>query len=146
MGPISCACNCFPIWSNSLYVPRVALIDDVWFQILIALPGTIASIGILISSNNQPVREWGNNIAVSVYLSILSVIANTLLTVALAEGLVIRFWLTALRGATVRSYIFSRLLSKSLTSYYSFLNCLSAGLPVLLSSKLWQMCSRKAEG
>lgn len=63
--------------------------------------GTVAAIAILEMSDGQPVDDWGNSLAPSVYLAVIAIIANTLLAVAFAEGLVISFWRTALNGCTV---------------------------------------------
>ncbi|KAL9626004.1 MAG: hypothetical protein Q9204_007661 [Flavoplaca sp. TL-2023a] len=38
-------------------------------------------------SNGQPVDDWGSSLGPSVYLAVIAIIANTLLAVALAEGL-----------------------------------------------------------
>jgi hypothetical protein len=57
---------------------------------------------ILEHSDGKRLEEWPyNTLKPSVYLSILSAMANTLLAYALTEGLVISFWRTALRGRTV---------------------------------------------
>ena len=63
--------------------------------------GTVAAIVILDMSDGQPVDNWGKSLGPSVYLAVIAIIANTLLAVALAEGLVISFWRTALNGCTV---------------------------------------------
>lgn len=57
---------------------------------------------VLVCSHKQPLDDWGYGIAPSVYLAILSVIANALSAYALANGLEITFWRNALKGRTVR--------------------------------------------
>jgi hypothetical protein len=65
--------------------------------------GIVASLFILIRSHKQPLDEWGYGIAPSVYLAIVSVVANTLTGYALANGLEITFWRKCLKGHSVRT-------------------------------------------
>ncbi|KAI8932157.1 hypothetical protein NX059_011040 [Plenodomus lindquistii] len=64
------------------------------------LASTIAAISILLLSNQQPLDTWGYGIAPSVYLSIISVLSNIMLSYALTEGVIITFWRTAMHGTS----------------------------------------------
>lgn len=64
--------------------------------------GTVAGIVVLVVSNQLPLEKWGSEFTPAVSMAICSVVSNSLLTYALANGLVISFWRTALRGHTVR--------------------------------------------
>ncbi|KAH7122819.1 hypothetical protein B0J11DRAFT_348368 [Dendryphion nanum] len=77
----------FPVWSI--------------LAMIIVLACLVASLYILISSDGQLVNRWGYGIAPPVYLAITSVVANSLSAFALANGLVISFWRTALHGASL---------------------------------------------
>ena len=66
--------------------------------------GTAAAVVILLVSDGVSVQDWGT-VTPSVYLAILSAIANSMLGFALSEGLALVFWRTALSGCTVRGII-----------------------------------------
>lgn len=57
---------------------------------------------ILVASNGKLVVEWSGNTQPGVLLAYTSTLANALLSVAFAEGMVINFWTGALRGVPVR--------------------------------------------
>ena len=63
--------------------------------------GTASAVVVLLVSDGADIRGWTFTTP-SVYLAILSVVANTFLGFALAEGLVILFWRVMLEGCTVR--------------------------------------------
>ena len=55
---------------------------------------------VLVYSDGHDVESWGNATP-SVVIAVLSVVANSLLALALAEGLVVSFWRALLNGCTV---------------------------------------------
>ena len=65
--------------------------------------GTGAAIAVLMISNGDLVTDWSGNTAPGVLLAYTSTLANALLGVAFAEGIVINFWAGALRGVPVGS-------------------------------------------
>ena len=56
---------------------------------------------VLVVSNGKPVSEFSGNTQPGVLLAYTSTIANTLMGVAFAEGVIINFWTGALRGVPV---------------------------------------------
>lgn len=62
---------------------------------------TALAVLVLVASDGKVTRDWVFGLPPSVYLAITSVMANAFLAVALAEGIVISFWRTALRGCTI---------------------------------------------
>lgn len=77
---------------------------------------TAAAVAVLVYSNGQEVENWGTS-SPSVVIAILSVVANSLLAVALAEGLIVSFWRTLLNGCTVSRHVPSSTNSLSWVSY-----------------------------
>ncbi|KAI5812855.1 hypothetical protein BZA77DRAFT_390373 [Pyronema omphalodes] len=64
--------------------------------LLLASASAVASIVILLSSNNQPVDEWfGHRSSPTVMLAVCAVVANISVQYALSEGLSIQWWLQA---------------------------------------------------
>jgi hypothetical protein len=64
--------------------------------------GTLASIVVLIVSNNSPIDHWSTNLQTSVWLSTTK-LANLSLGFSLTQGIIIMFWKEAGRGSTVYS-------------------------------------------
>lgn len=68
---------------------------------------TGASAGILLASENTSPSDWkvGNdNVQPQAYISVLEMMMNFLISLALVEGVVIKFWREMLHGSTVSYY------------------------------------------
>jgi hypothetical protein len=70
---------------------------------------TGVSAGILLASDGSTIDSWTvgeDNAQLQVYISVIEMITNFLILFALAEGMVIRFWLQLLHGTTVSIALF----------------------------------------
>jgi hypothetical protein len=70
---------------------------------------TGVSAGILLASDGSTIDSWTvgeDNAQLQVYISVIVMITNFLILFALAEGMVIRFWLQLLHGTTVSTALF----------------------------------------
>lgn len=96
MGNTANSSEDFYSWSPGIFnrLPVAAVL-----ALLISLFCTAAAVAILAESNGQEVSTW--SVQPSVYLSLISTVANFLIAFALAEGVTINFWKTALGGSTV---------------------------------------------
>ena len=104
--------------------------------------GIFAALYILIASDGKPIDKWGYGIAPAVYLAIISVVTNVLLSFALVNGLVISFWRTALQGSTVSKTITTLNISVILTNS-SWKKLTGTGVPEVRRGVPWTTGFRK---
>lgn len=69
------------------------------FCMLLALTSIIASLGILVGSDNQDIESWTT--PPSTYLAMFTATANLSVRYAAVHGVVIAWWMRALKGSTL---------------------------------------------
>lgn len=67
------------------------------FGMLLAFTSIIACLGILVGSENQNIERWTT--PPSTYLALLTAIANGSMRYAAVQGLVVAWWIKAMKGA-----------------------------------------------
>lgn len=89
-------------WKPSLWRPGP--ISGI-FGMLLAIASLIASLGILAGSDKRPVNGWST--PPSTYLAIFTAIANLSLRYAAIQGVLVTWWIGALKGSSISNLHFN---------------------------------------